>query len=188
MHMTQKPAEYSEAAVRKFPEQVVIAVARDNNGICNPITLGWTMITSHKPPMMALSVGFSRYSCEVIRQAGEFVIAFPSQHMAEDVLSFGTISGRDANKLEECGTNVLPAEKIDCVLLSNAVANFECRLTAELETGDHALFAGEVVRSWAHTGKPKRLYTIGSGYSMGTVIPEEVMKYSPGMFGNKGKQ
>lgn len=182
MEITQNPAAYSEAAVRKFPEQVVIAIARDQNGICNPITLGWTMITSHKPPMMAISVGFPRYSCEVIREAGEFVIAFPSQDMAKDVLFFGTSSGRDVNKLDKSGTHVLPAEKIDCVLLNDAVANFECRVTGELETGDHALFAGEILQSWVHSGTPKRLYTIGSGYSMGTVIPEEAMKYSPGMF------
>ena len=51
----QKQAEYQEAIKTKYPEQIVIAIARDKTGKANPITLGWTMIASGKPPMMAIA-------------------------------------------------------------------------------------------------------------------------------------
>jgi flavin reductase (DIM6/NTAB) family NADH-FMN oxidoreductase RutF len=163
----QKEVPYSEALPLKYPEQVVIAIARDAAGKCNPITLGWTMIASHDPPMMAIGVGKSRYSLGAIRHAGEFVIAFPSEHQQEEALLIGTRSGRDVDKLAEAETPTQPAKQIDCVLMADAVANFECKLVGELETGDHVLFVGQVVCAHANEKTLNRLYTIGPGYQMG---------------------
>ena len=163
----QKQVSYGEAIVRKYPEQVVVAIARDANGKCNPITLGWTMITSGSPPMMAVSIGLTRYSLEVFRHAKEFVVAMPSERQEDQTLLFGTRSGRDCDKFAEAGTALQPAAKIDCVLMSEAVANFECRLVGELETGDHVIFVGEVVCSHANEADLNRLYTVGEGYRMG---------------------
>ena len=52
----QVEARYEDAIKRKYPEHIAIAIAKDPQGKYNPITLGWTMITSHQPPMMAISV------------------------------------------------------------------------------------------------------------------------------------
>ena len=129
----QEQTSYGEAVVRKYPEQVAIAIAKDPQGKYNPITLGWIMPTSHNPPMMAVSVGLTRYSLEAIRLSREFVISFPSSEMAEDAFFYGTKSGRDMDKLAACGTKTAPASKVDGVLFSDAVANFEC--TRESECG-----------------------------------------------------
>jgi len=169
----QIESPYAKAITRKYPEQVVIAIARDAQGKCNPITLGWTMITSGKPPMMAIAVGLGRYSLKAIRHSREFVISFPSSAMAEDTLFFGTKSGRDVDKLALRGTATQPATEIDCVLLSEAVANFECTLEHEFKTGDHVLFVGRIVA--AHVNQDpsvRRLYTRGTGYQLGGVVSD----------------
>ena len=162
----QKQETYSRAIAAKYPEQVVVGIARDTRGICNPVALGWTMIVSHQPPMMAVAIGKTRYSLEVFRRAGEFVIAFPSEQQEDEVLLFGTRSGRDLDKLAAAGTRTQPAKKIDCVLLVEAVANFECKLICEFETGDHVVFVGEVVCSHLNDKPLNRLYTVGEGYKM----------------------
>ena len=168
----QVTTSYEQAVSGKYPEQVAIAIVKDGRGNYNPITLGWTMITSHQPPMMAVSVGHTRHSLGAIRQAREFVICFPSSAMAEDALFYGTRSGRDLDKLSERGTPTQPAAAIDCVLFADAVANFECRLESELETGDHVLFVGRVVASHVHeSGEVRRLYTLDKDYQMGGVVP-----------------
>ncbi len=159
----QVETTYNKAVARKYPEQVVIAIAKDEQGKFNPITLGWTMITSGQPPMMAISVAHTRHSLGAIRGSCEFVISFPSAAMASDVLFFGTKSGRDMDKLAVRGTKTQPASAIDGVLLCDAVANFECRLESELETGDHVLFVGRVVA--AHVNEDpavQRLYNLGN--------------------------
>lgn len=164
----QIPAEYTKAISRKYPEQVVIALARDERGRCNPISLGWTMTTSGSPPMMAVSVGLTRYSLGVIRRAREFVVSFPSAGMSKEVLFFGAHSGRDMDKLKELGTPTQPATEIDCVLLSEAVANFECRLESELQTGDHVIFVGRVVASHMHENPSvQRVYILSNGHVTG---------------------
>ena len=162
---------YANAIARKYPEQVVIVIAKDEQGKHNPISVGWTMLTSHDPPMMAISIGQTRHSLAAIRHAGAFVISFVSSEMGEDVFYYGTKSGRDTDKLTDFGTKTQPARKIDCVVLSDAVANFECTLESELETGDHVIFAGRVVTSHMNQDPTvRRLYSLGDN-QLGGVLP-----------------
>ena len=86
----QIKVSFDEAKNRKYPEQVAIVIARDDAGKYNPITLCWIMYTSFKPPMLAVSIGKTRYSLELIRRAGEFVVSYPSVAMADTALYFGT--------------------------------------------------------------------------------------------------
>jgi len=160
----EKP--FKKAIVKKYPEQVVVVLVREEGGRVNPITIGWVMLTSHVPPMMAFSVGLKRYSLELLRKAGECVIAFPSEDQAEETLLFGTASGRDRDKLEDSAVITVPAKTVDCVLLNDAVANFECVIREEMQTGDHVIFAVEVLASHVNPDTPGRLYTVGTGFRM----------------------
>ena len=166
----QKQAEFEQAIKTKYPEQIVIAVARDKNGKANPITLGWTMIVSGKPPMMAIAVASTHYSIETITHSKSFTVAFPSSDMTDAALFFGSKSGRDIDKFAEFDCKIAPAEAIDSVLLSDAVANFECTLESQTPAGDHIIFVGRVVCSHINTEPKKRLYTIGPGYKMGSFL------------------
>ncbi len=168
----QVPSSYSTVIDRKYPEQVAIAIARDPRGKYNPITLGWVMPTSHAPPMLAISIGLTRYSLKAVRHAGSFVVSLPSTEMAEDAMFYGTKSGRDMDKIAEFGTKTQPATQIDSVLFADAVANFECKLAGELQTGDHVIFAGEVVASHQNEDSSvRRVYTVAPGFVMNGVVP-----------------
>ncbi|MCK4342512.1 MAG: flavin reductase family protein [Phycisphaerae bacterium] len=167
----QVATTYENAMARKYPEQVSLAIAKDARGKHNPISLGWVMNTSIEPPMLAISIGLTRYSLEVLRHAREFVLSFVSSTMAEDALFHGTRSGRELDKLAQCGTKTQPATVIDSVLLADAVANFECKLESELVTGDHVIFVGRVVA--AHMNEDpsvRRLYSLGND-QLGGVVP-----------------
>ena len=165
----QVETTFNEANLKKYPEQVVIVLAKEKSGRVNPITIGWTMLTSHQPPMMAISVAEKRYSVGVIREAGEFVIAFPSEKQTKETLLFGTKSGRDTDKLALSEISTVPAQKIDCLLIDDAVANFECRLVGEFTTGDHVIFVGEVLLAHVNPDAPGRIYIVGKGYKMSGV-------------------
>ena len=165
----QKQVEYQDAIKTKYPEQVVIAIAKDKNGKANPVTLGWTMIVSGTPPMMAIAVAKTHYSIEAITHSRSFTIAFPSSEMADAALFFGSKSGRDTDKFAEFDCKTEPAKAIDSVLLTDAVANFECTLESQMPAGDHIIFVGKVVSSHINTEPKKRLYTIGPGHKLGSV-------------------
>jgi len=162
----QNEVPYRQAVAMKYPEQIVVGIAKDSAGKCNPITLGWSTITSGDPPMMAVSIGLTRYSLEVFRGAAEFVLAMPSEHQAAEVLLFGSRSGRNCDKFAAAGSKLQPGRKVDCVLLADAAANFECRKVAELPTGDHVIFVGEVICSHVNPDGPNRLYTVGKGWKL----------------------
>ena len=167
----QVKTTYDQASAKRYPEQIAIVIAKDPQGKFNPITVSWTMLTSHEPPMMAVSIGKTRYSLGAIRGAGEFVVSMPSTGMADDAVFHGTKSGSDMDKLTRCGTQVEPACEIDCVILSDAVANFECKLASEHEAGDHVIFVGEVVAShMSEQPALRRLYSLGNEQMSG-VLP-----------------
>lgn len=156
----QVSTPFTEAKLTKYPELVHIVIVRGKDGICNAMTASWVMFTSIEPPMLAVSIGLTRHTHELLEQSGEFVIAFPSEPMARETEYFGTVSGGDIRKLEELGTPVQPTTVIDSCILSDAVANFECRVKGTLRTGDHTIFAGEIVASHRNADDLKRLYVL----------------------------
>jgi flavin reductase (DIM6/NTAB) family NADH-FMN oxidoreductase RutF len=134
------------------------------------------MIASGRPPMMAIAVAAKHYSIETIRHSKCFTVVYPSAEMADAALFFGSRSGRDTDKLAEfdaqhgqvrCRTEA--AKAIDSVLLTDAVANFECTLESETIAGDHIIFLGKVVAAHMNTETKKRLYTVGPGHRLGSV-------------------
>ncbi len=163
----QKQVKYEQAIKTKYPEQVVIAIAKDKSGKANPVTLGWTMIASYDPPMMAVGLYKGHYTVKCIRHSKCFTIAYPSSDMAKAALFFGSHSGKDTDKLAEFKCKIRPARKIKSVLLTDAVANFECRLVRQIPTGDHITFIGKVICSHVNTRCKKRLYSLGSGHKLG---------------------
>ncbi len=166
----QKQVEYAEAVKTKYPEQVVIAIAKDKSGMANPITLGWTMFASGNPLMMAIAVAAGHYSVKAIEHSKCFTIAYPSAEMAQAALFFGSHSGRDTDKLAETGCRTEPARQIDSVLLSDAVANFECIEEARVQAGDHVIYIGRVVAAHVNTEPRKRLYTVAPGHKLGPAL------------------
>ena len=167
----QKQVEYAEAVRTKYPEQIVIAIARDKEGKANPVTLGWTMIASGNPPMMAIAVAAGHYTVKAIEHSKCFTIAYPSAEMADLALFFGSRSGRDVDKLAESDCRVEPATQIDSVLLSDAVANFECTEESRIQAGDHVIYIGRIVASHINTEPRRRLYTTAPGHKLGAVSP-----------------
>jgi flavin reductase (DIM6/NTAB) family NADH-FMN oxidoreductase RutF len=165
----QKEVDYKAASGTKYPEQVVVAIAKDEKGRANPVPLGWTMIASYSPAMMAIAVATKHYSTGCIKHSKCFTVAFPSVQMGDAVLFYGSNSGRDVDKFAEMPLATEEAKKIDSVLLNDAVANFECELQWEKEAGDHTIFVGRVVCSHVNTAETKRLYSVGPDHKLGGV-------------------
>jgi flavin reductase (DIM6/NTAB) family NADH-FMN oxidoreductase RutF len=169
----QQQVDFNEAVKKKFPEGVVYAVAKDAAGKANPITLGWSMQVSQKPPMWAIALRVERYTTDCIRQRKCFTFVMPTVEMGHDAMFFGTKSGRDLDKFAERNTKLVPATSIDSVLVADAVANFECVLDGEMVAGDHIIFTGRVVASHVNTGACRRLYTVETGRVFGAFTAEK---------------
>lgn len=148
----------NESGLAKYPEAVHLVIVKTPDGRYNPMSASWVMFTSLEPRMIAVSIGFQRYTYELIRSAGAFVIATPSDTMAEEVAFFGSNSGRDMDKLKELGTAVQPASEIDCILLSDACLNYECIVDDSVKSGDHMIFTGTIVATHLNEKPQNRLF------------------------------
>jgi flavin reductase (DIM6/NTAB) family NADH-FMN oxidoreductase RutF len=151
----------SEAWLRKYPERTVMVVSTDNNGRSNIISLGWNMPTSGKPPMAAISVNHGSLSHKLISEGKEFVLVFPSSKMESAVIYCGTHSGREFDKFKKTGLTPVKARHVKPPLIAEAVVNMECRVVGELLTGDHTLFAGEILAAYVTEEDKKVLFNLG---------------------------
>lgn len=166
----QKNATVEEAWSRKYPEQVVLAVSRSAEGRVNLMAIGWVCLVSDEPPMFLIGIDDHAYTLELIRQRGEFVIAYPSEAMAAETLYVGTVHGHNEDKGTKSGLNFLPAGKVDAPLLADAVANFECRVVTEYRPGNCPLIVGEVIAAHVNSDPSvRRLVNLGKGYQLGGV-------------------
>ena len=151
-----------EAWKRKYPERTVLAVSISKDGKPNIITLGWNMPTSFKPPMVAISVGLTRYSHKLISESGEFVLAFPSEGMEDALLFCGTHSGRDVDKFKATGLTPVKAKYVKPPLIAEATVNMECRVVGSIRTGDHTIFVGEILAAYVSDEDKPVLFNVGN--------------------------
>jgi len=134
-----------EAMQAKYPEWIVLVVARDGRGKANLMPAGWGMICSGNPPMVGVAIGHRRYTHRCIEETGEFVFAWAGEGQADLVEYAGSHTGAEVDKFQELAIPTAPPAVVNVPLLAEAAANLECQLRQAIPTGDHTLFVGEVV-------------------------------------------
>ena len=81
----------------------------------------------------------------MIKHSEEFALNVPGRELLHHCQDLGSLSGRDANKLELTKLPVFRARKVDAPLLEGCVGYIECGVSDALTMGDHTLFVGNVV-------------------------------------------
>lgn len=112
----------------------------------NMITLAWAGTVNSDPPMVSVSIRKERYSHDLIRNSGEFVVNLADEKMAKAVDFCGVKSGRDTDKAKETGLCYMPADKLETApAVMGAPVSLCCRVRNMLELGSHDMFIGEIV-------------------------------------------
>ena len=111
----------------------------------NVMTVAWTGIISSDPVMTYVSIRPQRYSHDIIKESGEFVINLPTWNMVTAVDFCGVKSGRDTDKFKEQKLTPLPAEKVKAPLIAQSPVNLECKVKEIHEYGSHDMFIAEIV-------------------------------------------
>ena len=111
----------------------------------NALTIAWTGITCSDPPMTYISVRPERYSYDIIKESGEFVINLPSGAMARATDFCGVRSGREMDKLAATDLTVEPAKEIAAPVIAQSPLALECRVKQIIPLGSHDMFLAEIV-------------------------------------------
>jgi flavin reductase (DIM6/NTAB) family NADH-FMN oxidoreductase RutF len=172
--------EFSSAYRLLHPMHTVLVSCIGKTGKPNILPLAWAMPTSRDPPLVAISVGLSRYSHGLIEETGEFVVNLPTVDIIKETLACGRTSGRTSDKFAETGLTPLPARKVKAPIVEECVAHLECKLHSRFKTGDHTIFVGEIVEAYVNEGvftdkydleKAQMLYHLG-GNVFATLDPK----------------
>jgi flavin reductase (DIM6/NTAB) family NADH-FMN oxidoreductase RutF len=111
----------------------------------NIITISWTGTICTDPAMCYISVRPERYSYNIIKKNGEYVINLTTKSLAFATDWCGVKSGSKHNKFLEMGLTAVPASKIKAPLIDESPVNIECIVKEIKELGTHHMFISEVV-------------------------------------------
>jgi flavin reductase (DIM6/NTAB) family NADH-FMN oxidoreductase RutF len=124
---------------------VMVSCARENEKP-NIITLAWVGTVCSDPAMVSISVRPERYSHDIIRETGEFVINLTTKQLAYATDYCGVKSGRQVDKFAQLHLTAGPAQKLRFApIIEECPVNIECRVTEVKELGSHHMFLAQVV-------------------------------------------
>jgi len=145
------PLSHSTYLINHGPA-ILVSVFEDNSqkaSKANIITLAWQMPVSHHPKLVAISISPKRFSHQLIKKAGEFVINVPPRELLPQVHFCGTVSGREVDKFSQAHLTPVPSLHLKSPLIKECLGHLECKLYKEIEAGDHTLFVGEIIEALA---------------------------------------
>ena len=111
----------------------------------NIITVAWAGTVCSDPPMCSISVRKERYSYNIIRETGEFVINLCGQGQLKAMDYCGVRSGRDYRKFEEMKLTPGRCTVVNAPLIEESPLCIECRVKEIVSLGSHDMFIADVV-------------------------------------------
>jgi flavin reductase (DIM6/NTAB) family NADH-FMN oxidoreductase RutF len=125
-----KNLNYQEMAPQfmKRVEEGAFLVVKGKEQV-NIMTIGWAMLgIIWSRPIMMVAVRTSRFTHGIIEGADSFTVSTPMGDMKKEINFCGSKSGRDLDKLKECGLSITKAKKISTPVLKIPGYHFECRI------------------------------------------------------------
>lgn len=111
----------------------------------NILTIGWTGILNTIPPKTYISVRPSRFSYEMIKQSGEFVINLTTADLVRAADYCGVKSGATTDKFADMKLTAGNAVNVSAPLLNESPVNIECRVTDIIPLGSHDMFMADIL-------------------------------------------
>ena len=111
----------------------------------NIMTVAWTGIINTNPAMCYISVRPERYSYNLIKENGEFVINLTNQQLAYATDWCGVRSGSKFDKFKEMNLTKEKGKFVRCPLIKESPACIECKVREIKELGSHNMIIADVL-------------------------------------------
>ena len=128
-----------------YPLPAIMVSLTTKEGNSNIITLAWAGTICTNPPMLSVSIRPERYSYDIIKETGEFVVNLTTKELTYATDYCGVKSGRDVDKFKEMKLTAYPSEQIKAPGIGESPVILECRIKNRLELGTHDMFLAEIV-------------------------------------------
>lgn len=128
-----------------YPLPAVLVSVGNAKGEKNMLTIAWTGTVCSNPAMAYISVRPERYSYEMIKETGEFVINLTTEEMVRQTDYCGVKSGQKVDKWKETGLHPGAAHALKYApVIEEAPVNIECKVQEIKKLGSHHMFLAEV--------------------------------------------
>ena len=111
----------------------------------NIITVAWTGIVCTDPAMCYISIRPNRYSYEIIKKNGEFVINLTTKSLAYATDWCGVKTGAKVDKFKEMNLTKEKGKFVKCPLIKESPVSIECKVKEIKNMGSHDMFIAEVL-------------------------------------------
>lgn len=114
----------------------------------NYMTVGWVSRVNAAPPMIAVAIGNSHYTSELINLHSQFSINFPSEAMLVQTDYVGLVSGRKNDK--SAVFHSFKGSLTYAPMIEEAPVCMECELKETMLLPSNTLFVGEIKGVWCN--------------------------------------
>ena len=111
----------------------------------NIITIAWTGIVNTNPAMVYISVRPTRYSYNLIKEQGEFVINLTNKDLVYATDWCGVKTGAKVDKFKEMHLTKEKGKFVKCPLIKESPVSVECKVKEIKEYGSHNMIIAEVL-------------------------------------------
>ena len=129
-----------KTALRMIPYGIYILTAKSGNDVA-AATVNWVTQTSFEPPLIVVAIKSDSGAYALIKKTQVFALNMLGKGQAPVGFTFFKPAALDGDKISgepfKLGANGSP-------ILSNAIANIECKVTSIVEQGDHHVFVAQV--------------------------------------------
>ncbi len=111
----------------------------------NIITVAWTGILNTNPAKVYISVRPERYSYNIIKENGEFVINLTNKQLAYATDWCGVKTGAKVDKFKEMRLTKEKCNFVNCPAIKESPVSIECKVDKIVEMGSHHMFVADVL-------------------------------------------
>jgi len=126
-----------------FPQHIALLSTGENF-----MPTGYWTVISKEPFRFLICMQLGNYSLEIIRKKKEAALHFFPWKDRQKVVKAGYVSGRDVNKAEKLGFELVPAQELThTILVGGYDSAYETVVNQEIKglSGDFAIFVLDVV-------------------------------------------
>lgn len=111
----------------------------------NIITVAWTGTVCTEPAMTYISIRPERYSYQIIKETGEFVINLTTKDLAYATDWCGVRSGAQYDKFQKMHLTKEAGKFVACPMIQESPVSIECQVVEIKELGSHHMFLAKVL-------------------------------------------
>lgn len=129
------------AVLGRTPSGIFVLTARAADGRETGMLASWVQQASFEPPMVTVAVNRKRFLHDWLAGAPQILLNLVGEGQKQFLKQFGAGFGPDEHAFDGCSLTKSPG---GLPVLADALGYLEGRVTGQLETGDHRVYAVEI--------------------------------------------